>query len=110
MNIGTLTRRGRGQSVRTQEYSPWGLVRQAKPALKGAIPKAKPGAANLRAVTQVNLIRPRYTKVSVVRSAVRMDLHRRIHSGHISRVYDRYAVRLPYEPLFRREPTASWPG
>ena len=52
----------------------------------------------------------RWLNVSVVRSAVRMDLHRRIHSGHISRVYDRYAVRLPYEPLFRREPTASWPG
>jgi hypothetical protein len=33
-----------------------------RPASKGAIPKAKPGAANLRAVTQLNSIRPRYTK------------------------------------------------
>ena len=48
--------------------------------------------------------------VSVVPSAVHMDLRRRIHSGHIGGIYDRYDIRPPDGPTSRCEPAASWPG
>ena len=69
-------------------------------------------------LTGVSLCRKSYTlaevnqflEVSVVPSALHRHLHWQLHSGHIGGIYDRYAIRLPYEPISRCEPAASWPG